>query len=81
MTDEVTNKEIRDLLRQIQKREDTAVVVLSEEETLYLRDMIAERKAMTRLSKKVAFGLGLLLTVITIYVSTSQYIWRLFGGH
>lgn len=74
--DDISNKDLADLLVEIQKH-DNSLIILSEDEVKYLREMIEDRKAVTRLWAKIKTFLISAAAVVIAWGTLSDYVKNL----
>lgn len=74
--DDISNKDLADLLVEIQKH-DNSLIILSENEVKYLREMIEDRKAVTRLWAKIKTFLISTAAVVIAWGTLSDYVKNL----
>ena len=80
---DISNKDLADLLSEIQKHTNS-IVVLSEDEIKYIREMIEDRKAVGRVwSRFKTFLLAFVAVIIawgTLADSVKAFLKRIFLG-
>ena len=80
---DISNKDLADLVFEIQKHANS-IVVLSEDEVKYIREMIEDRKAVSRVwSRMKTFLLTFVAVLIawgTLNESVKAFIKRVFVG-
>jgi hypothetical protein len=71
--EDISNKDLADLLQELAKH-DNSIIVLSAEEVHYLKEMIEDRKAVTRLWAKIKTFIISAAAVIIAWGTFSDYI-------